>query len=255
MYATDFLERAFLNVLRGNTLQAPGAVYIGLYLTSPGETGSGVELSYNGYERQRVQFSSASGNVIENTEQITFPQSEVTAGTATYFGISDSKIAGNMLAYGRLTEELEIMAGEAPVFMPKDIQLAVAGSLSVAYKNKLLDVFNGKNIEGITPHLALFSGDPDKSGGNELMGDNYERQEIVFSAPMDNSTGETTISNSNKIAFNRPTSNWGVWNHTVVMDSKRNGEAIWIYNRGLDKELKRGYMPIAEPGALKFSIH
>ena len=258
MYATNYLERAFLNTLKGIQFTAPAVVYVGLYITSPSETGAGVEVNYNGYERQLVRFNSPAEKdgviSISNEEQINFPQTESPAGTVTYIGISDSKLGGNMLAYGKLTEELEIRAQEAPVFMPDEIKIYSTGNLSTAYKKKLLGIFNGRSMNGVSPHLALFNNSPDK-GGSELIGDNYARVPIEFSAPEENETGQSVIKNANKLNFNRPTTDWGTWDHTVVMDSLKLGEAIWIYDRGTAKELKKGYMPIANIGALKFAIN
>lgn len=258
MYATNYLEKAFLNIMKNITLVAPQEVYAGLYITNPGEEGKGVELNYPGYERQVVIFNNASesdGQIqIKNTNQINFPASENDAGTVTYIGISDSKIGGNMLAYGKLVEDLDINAGEAPVLMAEEILVFSTGQLSKAYKKKLLHVFKGESINGIEPHLALFNGDPE-NGGAELLGDNYERALIEFKAPEENSSGQSVISNSNEVIFNRPSTDWGAWNHTVIMDNKTNGEPIWIYNRGVIKELKRGYMPKANVGALKFAIN
>ncbi len=104
MYATNYLEKSFLNIMKNITLTAPNEVYAGLYITNPGEEGKGVEVNYNGYERQVIKFNNASesdGQIqIKNLNQINFPQSPIDAGTITYIGISDSKLGGNMLAYG-----------------------------------------------------------------------------------------------------------------------------------------------------------
>lgn len=258
MYATNYLEKQFLNSLRSVQFTAPAEVFVGLYITNPDEAGTGVEVSYEGYERQKVVFSNASlqeGIIqISNTEQITFGETKNPAGTATYIGISDAKLGGNMLAYGKLTENLEIRAQEAPVFMPGEIKIYSTGNLSESYKKKFLNIFNGQSIAGVFAHLALFNGSPD-NGGSELIGDNYSRVKIEFSTPEQSDSGQATIKNTNKLNFNRPTTDWGTWDHTVVMDSERQGEPIWIYDRGASKQLKKGYMPIANAGALRFAIN
>lgn len=258
MYATNYLEKSFLNIMKNITLTAPNEVYAGLYITNPGEEGKGVEVNYKGYERQIIKFNNASesdGQIqIKNLNQINFPQSPTDAGTITYIGISDSKLGGNMLAYGKLVEDLDIRSGESPVLMAEEIVVFSTGQLSKTYKKKLLHVFKGESIQGVEPHLALFNGNPE-NGGAELLGDNYERVLIEFKSPEESSSGQSIISNSNEVIFNRPSTDWGVWNFTAVMDNKTNGEPIWIYDRGIVKELKRGYMPKAEVGALKFAIN
>lgn len=258
MYATNYLEKGFLNVMKNITLAAPQKVYAGLYITNPGEEGKGVELKYTGYERQAINFSNATesdGQIqIKNINQINFPQAPKDAGTVTYIGISDSKIGGNMLAYGKLVEDLEIRVGEAPVLMKEEVVIFSSGQLSKAYKKKLLHYFKGETIQGVNPYLALFNGNPE-SGGAELLGENYERVLIEFKAPEESSSGQSIITNSNEVMFNRPSTDWGTWNFTAIMDNDTNGEPIWIYDRGVIKELKRGYMPKAEVGALKFAIN
>ena len=52
MYATNYFEEKFLNVLRGVPFSAPARMFIGLYMSNPGESGSGgIEANYSGYKR------------------------------------------------------------------------------------------------------------------------------------------------------------------------------------------------------------
>lgn len=94
MYACDYLENGVLNVLRGVTFAAPAKVYLALYLNDPGEDGaSGTEVSYAGYKRIEIDFSSPAetngGIGVQNLEDITFPTPVTAAGTYTrrYFGL------------------------------------------------------------------------------------------------------------------------------------------------------------------------
>lgn len=258
MYATNYLELKFLNVMKNISLNAPQFIYAGLYITNPTELGTGVEINYAGYERQLVQFSNAAeedGQIqIKNINQINYPQADKDSGTVTYIGLSDSKVGGNMLAYGKLVEDLDVRQGEAPVLMIGEVVVFSSGQLSKSYKKKLLNVLRGETIYGITPHLALFNGNPE-SAGAELLGDNYARVQVEFNAPSENSAGQSVISNANEVLFNRPSSDWGNWNFSAIMDAKTLGEPIWIYDRGITKELKKGYMPKAGVGALKFAIN
>ncbi len=59
MYACDYLETGFLNVLRGVTFAAPTKVYLALFLNDPGDSGTaGTEISYAGYAAWRSLFLS-----------------------------------------------------------------------------------------------------------------------------------------------------------------------------------------------------
>ena len=58
MYACNYLENGFLNILRGTAFTAPARCWLALYLNDPGETGTaGTEVSYPGYARKDISFS------------------------------------------------------------------------------------------------------------------------------------------------------------------------------------------------------
>lgn len=255
MYATNFFERKLLDTMRGITLQAPSALYIGLYLNNPDEAGGGVEITYNGYERQRITFSAPaeeSGSLgIRNDTQINFPRSDTDVGTATYIGISDSKTGGSMYLYGKLVEELEVFSKENPVILQGEALFYLIGDLARNWKEKTLNALRGRNISGFTPYLALFNGDPD-DGGSELLGANYSRVSAAFSAPAEAASGQMVMTNSAQINFPRPTTSWGLWTHTAVYDAESAGEPMWIQEHLPHQELKRGYMP--NIGADEFKV-
>lgn len=259
MYATNYLETAILNVLKGVTFTAPSQVYIGLYINNPTETGtSGVELSYAGYERMPITFSEPadeSGGIgIKNDSQITFATSSISAGTVTYIGIHDSKVAGNMLAYGKLTDALVVSENEAPVLLPQEVGYFFNQNLSKSFKKKVLNIFRGQNLAGANPHFALFNGNPD-SGGAELSGANYARVPLTFSSPEESESGQMVASNTNQVNFNRPTTAWGTWNYSAIYDALSNGEPIWVNVKAPAKEIKKGYMPTIAEGAIRVAIN
>lgn len=259
MYATNYFETAVLNVLKGIQFTAPSDVYIGLYINNPTETGAaGVELSYEGYTRMKITFTEPapeSGGIgIKNDTQITFPVSKINAGTVTYIGIHDSRVAGNMLAYGKLSDELVIGEGEAPVLLPQEVVYYFNLNLSKSFKTKVLNVFRGQSIQGVTPHFALFNGNPD-NGGAELSGANYARVALTFSSPSEADSGQMEASNTNQVNFNRPTTNWGTWNYSAIYSQASNGEPIWVSVKSPAKEIKKGYMPTIAEGAIKVAIN
>ena len=259
MYATNYFETAILNVMKGITLTAPSKVYVGLYISNPTETGAaGTEVSYSGYTRKQITFSEPapeSGGIgIKNDGQITFPTSLINAGTVTYIGIHDSLVAGNMLAYGKLTEELVIGENEAPVLLPQEIVYYLTGNMSTSFKTKVLNVLRGQSISGVSPYFALFNGNPD-SGGAELSGDNYARVALTFSNPSEAESGQMEIMNTNASNFNRPTTDWGTWNYSAIYSQASNGEALWVAQRNPAKEIKKGYMPTIAESAIKLAIN
>ncbi len=259
MYATNYLENEFLNTLRGQNLNAPSKVYLGLYLSSPGEEGSGIEVNYPKYQRQELEFAapSTTGTMTEIVvaKDIKFGEADKQLGTITYIGISDSLTGGNILAYGELTEALSVSTGETPTVFQNDLKIYMTGAdgLSKLYREKLLNVFRGQNIQGFTPYIALFTGDVD-NGGVELAGDSYVRVQAEFTAPEETGSGQAVIKNSAKLQFNKPTTNWGLWGSTVIMDGAINGQAVFKKSREL-KELKKGHVPYFEERAIQVLIN
>ncbi len=258
MNATDYLENGFLNVLRGQAFTAPENVYLGLFLTSPGETGAGTEVSYNGYSRMKIEFSNpaSSGQTvsIQSQKQITFPKAQTAGGTAQHVGIYDSLAGGNCLAYGALSDGITIGQGESPVVLAGDIKLSLSGQLSTEYKTKLLNIFRAQTITGISPFLALWNGNPE-SGGSELSGGNYSRVAVQFSAPSPSDSGQMILEASAGVTFPRPTAEWGQWSYTTLQDAESGGNAICIVQEVVPTVIKAGYRPTFEAADIRFSLN
>ena len=69
--ASDYLENALLDhVMRNTALTSPTAVYLGLATATFADDNSGTELSGNGYARQAITCSAASGGSITNSSAI-----------------------------------------------------------------------------------------------------------------------------------------------------------------------------------------
>lgn len=259
MYACDYLEAGFLNALRGVTFTAPAKCYLALFLNDPGESGTlGTEISYAGYGRMEIVFSepaATNGGIgIQNISDITFAAPADAAGTVTHIGIMDSLVGGNMLARSELTESLVIGANEPPVFLAGDVLFYLTGNMSVAYKSRLLNVFRGTSLTGVTPCFSLWNGSPEQAG-SELAGDNYARPPIAFSAPSEQASGQLIISNATTTTFNRPSTAWGTWTCSAIYSAASGGEPIYIQPLVEAVEIKKGYMPVIDPGALKVGLN
>lgn len=259
MYASNYLETAVLNSMRGQTFTAPSAVYVALYLSDPGESGSGgTEVSYPAYQRQVITFSEpaseAGGIGFKNVSQITFPIPESAAGTIQWIGIMDSQVGGNQLCRAELTEPLNIGANEPPVFLPGDISFYLTGNFSKSFKTRILNTLRGTSLTGFTPHFALYNGDPE-NGGAELSGDNYARVSLTFSSPSEQESGRLMIQNSAAANFNRPTTDWGNWSYSAIYDAASSGNPVAFVKRTSAKDIKRGYMPTIASGAIKIGVN
>lgn len=64
----------------------------------------------------------------------------------------------------------------------------------------------------VTTTLGLYTVTPTDLGsdGTEVVGGSYGRQTVYWSAPITDSSGNTTISNSNLLNFPMATANWGI---------------------------------------------
>ena len=55
MYATNYFEEKMLNLMHGYNISAPEKLYLELFLTDPGDAGTGgTPISYSGYARQEI---------------------------------------------------------------------------------------------------------------------------------------------------------------------------------------------------------
>ncbi len=113
---------AVLNVLRGTSLTAPLAIYVGLFSAAPANDGAaGTELAGNGYARQAVTFGAPvadTGNVrkVSNTNVITFGPATADWLQAVAFGIWDAATLGNLLYWDSLTTPKTVQNGDKAEF-------------------------------------------------------------------------------------------------------------------------------------------
>ena len=259
MNLSQFAETGFLNVLRGITFAAPSQVFCGLFLTSPGESGTaGTEVAYTGYARMPITFEpptpESAGIGIRNDAQLTFAESAINAGTVRFIGVFDSATGGNMYLYGELTEDLPIVQGESPVLLLRETLFFTIGNLSMAYKTRLFNIVRGQTLSGFESYCALYNGDPE-NGGSELLGGNYQRVLLNFTAPTKNANGISVIVNIQLAEFPNPTVNWGNWTHTAIFDSQTGGEPVFIQQRATPKLLNKGIMPFIRTGGVMMGIN
>ena len=229
MYWTNFAEDRILRTFLGSTAQAPPVVYAALFLSNPGASGGGTEVTYPGYERQPITFSAPSviqgGASITNVSDILFPRSPQAAGTITFCALADSLIGGNIWAYAALDEPISVTADTAPLIRSAEWHYLSSGNFTNAFKAACLNLLRGQSITGFQPAVALFNGSPD-GGGAELSGGGYARIPIIFGAPEIQPAGQTMISNSAIATSNIATESWGTLTDDVIFDAASGGMAV-----------------------------
>jgi hypothetical protein len=112
MSFSNYLEnKVLLHVFGATAYTAPSTLYVALFTSDPGETGSGTEVSGGSYARQTIAFT-VTGNQASNTSAVEFPTATGSWGTITYAAVYDALSGGNLLAYGALTTSKTIASGD-----------------------------------------------------------------------------------------------------------------------------------------------
>lgn len=101
-----------------NTPTGTATLYIALFSTDPGGTGSGTEVSYSGYARQEIEFGTAAMNgtqgEIKNTNAIEFAAVPTASGNVTHVAIFTAATGGILLYYGALGAAYALNQGVQP---------------------------------------------------------------------------------------------------------------------------------------------
>lgn len=114
---TDYLEDKVLKHVFTNTAYtAPTTLYIGLFTVAPTDAGGGTEVSTAGtnYARQSMAFTVSGTNPTQaaNTAAVEWGTAASSWGTIVAAAVFDAASGGNMLAWGDLTANKTISAGD-----------------------------------------------------------------------------------------------------------------------------------------------
>ena len=265
MYASNFLESSIINLMRGTAMTAPTGLYIGLFLSSPTDTGvAGTEVSYSGYARQPITFSLDGTSTIQNNTVITFPEAASAVGSpVTDIGIFDTQTGTssptNMWLYGHLTTTLNIQASVSPVFRVGSIKWTINGNMSNAYKQQILKLIKGEvqSIASFTPYIGLCNGDPNGNGG-EFRGTDYSRLAVTFSAPSSDSNPSSASVSSNTEDISSPSpagSSWGVMNYAGIWTDLTGGNLFMSVPLTSSYNMNEGSVAGFRAGKLSISIN
>lgn len=141
MSKSNVLENALLDLLFNATAipnvaddaaSAPLTnLYVSLHTSDPGEAGTQEtnEAAYTSYARVAVSRDSGgwtvSGNAVENTATVQFPEATGGSETITHFGIGSAASGAGVLYYsGALTASLAVSSGIQPQFNAGDIDIS-----------------------------------------------------------------------------------------------------------------------------------
>ncbi len=259
MYATNYFEEKMLNLMHGYNISAPEKLYLELFLTDPGDAGTGgTPISYSGYARQEIIFgeptADGDGLAISNTEQINFAESPIDAGRVICVGVYDAQIGGNMLLYAMLDTPLVVNANVSPVFRANAIKWTWSGNLSPYMRNAIMKTLGGTNratCYGFSqPYIGLLNGD------NEFSGNNYARIPVTMTNPTQQSgSGAAHVENTADVTSPVATGNWGTVNKIGIFNAATGGQAFGFINISPAVSMTAGYAAIFRAGDLQFNIN
>jgi hypothetical protein len=110
---TNYLKTQFLNhALRNIAYSPPTAVYVGLFIVAPDDTGGGTEVTGGAYVRQLASFTAPSPESCSNDADIVFPMATADWGNIVAFALFDAASAGNMMYHANLTASREVLTSD-----------------------------------------------------------------------------------------------------------------------------------------------
>lgn len=126
---SNYWENEVLDHLFGKGAYAPPTIYVALSAADPDEDESGVdEPDGGGYARVATaagDWSNAAGGLLDNVVAIEFDAAVGDWGTMTHFVLFDAATAGNLLAYGALTQAKTVNAGDQARFPPGELEVTL----------------------------------------------------------------------------------------------------------------------------------
>lgn len=121
---SDYLENKLLDHSLGTlAYSAPAQVYLALHTATPGEAGSGAEVTGGSYSRKAIDFGAASGGSASNNAGVSF--TGMPAVTVTHIGLWDAATAGNLLFYGALTSSKTLNSGDTFTVQTGDLTVTL----------------------------------------------------------------------------------------------------------------------------------
>ena len=134
--ASNYLEEeAGKHLLRTGSWTKPSAIYVALFVTAPGEDGTGgTEVTGTGYARVLHGPSDATwaapvgGNgQFSNLGAVQFGSPTANWGTISAFGLYDAITSGNLLIVNTLTASVVVNSGDpAPAFAEGTLVVTIA---------------------------------------------------------------------------------------------------------------------------------
>lgn len=118
---SNYSEKLLLDwLLTGEAVSRPTSWFVGLFTSTPSDSGGGTEVSTGAYVRQALTVGPATSGVgtSSNTNTVSFTASGASYGVVTHVGIFDSVSGGNLLWHGPILVSKEVLDGDGLKFDP-----------------------------------------------------------------------------------------------------------------------------------------
>jgi len=237
---TDFAENAILNHIFGNIAYTPATdIYVAFGSTTAIDDGTGfTEATYGSYARKIVLFGAADSRSIVQSTKINFAKSTLGNETYSYYALFDAVTGGNILAYGDLNNDINVVTNSTPSIAASEIVINVtpgSGTGMATYlADKTLDLmFNGTAYSSPSIYVGLTTTTiSDASTGTSISDpttNNYTR--ILYSNWSTATTG--TLNNTANIQFSVPSGTWGTVVASSLTDAATVGNLLFYDNDNL----------------------
>lgn len=125
---SNYAENKLLDhLLGGPQFTPPGSIWMALFKSDPGEDGSGLEVSGNGYSRTQITFAAAIDGVCTNNAEVTFPVPQAPGwGDVSHTGLFDAQSNGNYLFGGQLSQTKTIGTGTVLKYLVGSVTASLA---------------------------------------------------------------------------------------------------------------------------------
>lgn len=231
---TNAAEQLILDHVFNSTSWTLPTCYLGLLIATPTDAG-GTEVTTagtNGYARQAVGtggssiFNAASSGSTSTNANVTWgPSTGGPWSTVAYWGLFDASTAGNLLAYGDITDG-SVGTDDSYRITSGNLTLSwnAATKWTNTFKNLVLDHITGRtSFASPTVYLGLYEGDPLGAGvETETAGSNgYSRQALA--AALGSASGGSITNSSAAITFGPASANWGTIDYFSIHSASTAG--------------------------------
>ena len=248
---TSFLANELLDhSLNKATFNPATTLYLILATADPTDAATGAscnEVPNSGsYQRTAIGFAAASGRVIDQSGDVTFPQATGAWGDVTHWAIADSQTygAGNVYAHGAFNETKSIVSGNTPSVDAgsNDVNVTIdAGYCSNYLATILLDfAFRDQTFTSPTTYVCACTAtisDSDTGASISEPGAGAYARKLVYEngggTPDWDLAASEVVDNSDDIDFTTATASWGTIVATAITDNPTTGAGnLLFYDNG-----------------------